>query len=41
MVMPMMPGMMLGMFVLVLPSFLVCSGIAYLVYKRWNATAER
>ena len=36
----MMPGMLSGMVALVLPSFLVCVGIAVLVYRRWNTSAE-
>jgi hypothetical protein len=40
MTMPMMPGMMAGMFVLILPSFLVCVGITILVARRWKASAE-
>ena len=36
----MMPGMLTGMFALIVPSFLVCVGIAILVYRKWDTSAR-
>ncbi|HXW97918.1 MAG TPA: hypothetical protein VEI47_10050 [Gemmatimonadales bacterium] len=35
-----MQAMLGGMAILVLPSFVVCSGIALMVYRRWDRSAE-
>ncbi|HTS88899.1 MAG TPA: hypothetical protein VMG41_10445 [Gemmatimonadales bacterium] len=35
-----MKAMLGGMAILVVPSFAVCTGIAIMVYRRWNHTAE-
>jgi hypothetical protein len=35
-----MPGMLGAMLVLIVPAFLICAGLAVLVYRKWDASND-
>jgi hypothetical protein len=35
-----MPGMLSAMVILIVPAFLICAGLAFLAYRRWQADED-
>ncbi len=35
-----MPGMLGAMLVLIVPAFLICAGLAFMAYRKWQSSDE-